>query len=127
MRKLFLIALIIFGTFVISASAQDRPMDKEISFDLTLNQDAKSATVKKQIKLGTTHVYKLNAQPGQYAVVILKTGRQTSFTIYSPKEGIIEDADGAKNWSGSLKEQGKYPISIGTDKTASYTLEVYVK
>jgi hypothetical protein len=127
MRKLFLIAVIITGIFTISANAQERPADKEISFDLTLDQDAKSATVKKHIKLGTTHVYKLNARPGQYAVVMLKTGKQTSFTIYSPTEGIIEDADGAKNWSGSLKERGEYLISIGTDKTANYTLEVYIK
>jgi len=127
MQKLFITAIIILGTFVIGASAQDRPIDKEISFDLSLTQDAKSATVKKQIKLGTTHVYKLHANPGQYAVVILKTGNQTSFSIYSPTEGVIEDADGAKNWSGSLKESGDYLISIGTDKTANYTLEVYIK
>jgi hypothetical protein len=59
-------------------------------------------------------------------VVMLKTGKQTSFSIYSP-EGIIEDADGTKNWSGSLKQPGEYLISIGTDKTASYTLEIYIK
>jgi hypothetical protein len=127
MRKLILIAIIIFGAFTLSANAQDRPMDKEVAFDLSFDQDMHSATVKKQIKLGTTHVYKLKAEQGKYVVVVLKTGDQTSFTIYSPKEGIIEDADGARNWSGPLKESGNYLISIGTDKTASYTLEVFIK
>lgn len=127
MRKLILFAIIILGLFIVSASAQNRPMDKEVEFDLSFNQDAHSATVKKQIRLGTTHVYKLKAEHGKYIVVMLKTGNQTSFTIYSPTEGIIEDADGTKNWSGSLKEAGDYLISIGTDKTASYTLEVYIK
>jgi len=110
-----------------SASAQNRPMDREINYDLVLTRDTYSATVKKQIKLGTTHVYKLKADRGRYMVVMLKTGNQTSFTIFSPTEGIIDDADGEKNWSGSLKESGEYLISIGTDKTANYTLEVYIK
>jgi hypothetical protein len=127
MRKLFLLSFIIFGSFVISASAQDRPADREVSYDLVIGRDAHEATVKKQIKLGTTHVYKLKADQGRYIVVMLKTGNQTSFTIYSPTEGIIDDADGQKNWSGSLKESGEYLISIGTDKTANYTLEVYIK
>lgn len=126
MRKLILLAIIIFGAFLISASAQNRPMDKEISYDLDFKEDAHSATVKKQIRLGTTHVYKLKGEPGRYVVVMLKTGKQTSFTIYSP-EGVIEDADGAKNWSGSLKQPGEYLISIGTDKTTNYTLEIYIK
>lgn len=127
MRKLFLLAIIIFGAFVLSASAQERPMDREIGYDLIFERDAHAATVKKQIKLGTTHVYKLKADQGRYVVVMLKTGNQTSFTIYSPTDGIIEDADGQKNWSGALKESGEYLISIGTDKTANYTLEVYIK
>jgi hypothetical protein len=126
MRKLILIAIIIFGAFIISANAQNRPADKEIAYDLDLKSDAHSTTVKKQIKLGTTHVYKLKGEQGRYVVVMLKTGNQTSFSIYSP-EGIIEDADGTKNWSGSLKQPGEYLISIGTDKTASYTLEIFIK
>lgn len=126
-RKLFLFAIIMLGAFGLTASAQDRPMDKEVSFDLNMNGGAAMAMSKKQIKLGTTHVYKLRADQGRYVVVMLKTGNQTSFTIYSPTEGIIEDADGAQNWSGPLKESGEYLISIGTDKTTNYTLEVYIK
>ena len=122
-----LFAIIMLGAFSLTASAQDRPMDKEIAYDLNLAGGSAMSTTKKQIKLGTTHVYKFRADQGRYVVVMLKTGNQTSFTIYSPTEGIIEDADGQHNWSGPLKESGEYLISIGTDKTANYTLEIYVK
>lgn len=59
--------------------------------------------------------------------VVLTTRGETSFTVYSPTEGIMEDADGVKSWRGDLTESGEYQITVGTDNTANYTLEVAVK
>ena len=58
--------------------------------------------------------------------VVLTTRGETSFTVYSPS-GIIDEADGVKDWRGDLTESGEYQITIGTDTTANYTLEVAIK
>jgi hypothetical protein len=59
--------------------------------------------------------------------VHLDTGRRTSFTLYTPTGDTPEGADGAKDWSGELPETGEFTISIGTDATAAYTLEVTIR
>jgi hypothetical protein len=125
----YTIALFIaFITFsAINVSAQDRQQDKEIRYKVQFARGKSSSVIKKQIRLGTTHLYTLRAKEGQNMTVILTTGNQTSFTIYSPTEGIIEEADGETMWRGMLNETGEYQIAIGTDKTANYTLEIYIK
>jgi len=57
----------------------------------------------------------------------LRNGRQTSFTVFSPINGIIEGADGETMWRGLLNESGEFLIVIGTDATADYRLEIYIK
>ncbi len=117
----FLLTLCVFS---FETKAQDRTtIDQKISF----KRGASSAVIKKQIRKGTSHQYRIRAREGQNMTVILKTGKQTSFTVYSPTEGIIEGADGETMWRGMTNETGEYLIVIGTDATANYTLEVWIK
>lgn len=128
-KKFFLVAgfMAVIFFFSFDANAQ-RPMDKEVRQTIRFARGKSSAVIKNRIPLGTTHLYTLRAREGQTMTVILTVaGNRTSFTIYSPSDGIIEGADGETLWRGMLNETGTYLISIGTDKTANYTLEVYIK
>ena len=98
----------------------DRPINKRIRFA----PGKTSTTVRDTIRLCTSHEFYLKARAGQRMTVRLVTGRKTSFTIYTPNMRL---SDGAKNWTGELEETGEYQISIGTDETARYTLEVTIK
>lgn len=116
--------LLTFCVFSFETNAQDRTtIDQKITFKRGTN----SSIIKKQVRKGTSHQYRLRARAGQNMTVILTTGKQTSFTVFSPTEGIIEGADGETMWRGMLSKTGEYLIVIGTDVTANYTLEVYVK
>lgn len=129
-KKLWIIAfgfVLTFGIFLIGTKAQERPQDEEIIHSVRFKKGKSGTVIKKQIPLGTSHVYTLEANEGQNMKVILITGNKTSMTVYSPTEGIIEGADGVKRWNGTLTESGEYQITIGTDKTANYTLEIYIK
>lgn len=128
-KKLWLAAgfIAVIFCFSFNTNAQ-RPMDKEVRQTIRFERGKSSAVIKKRIPLGTTHLYTLSAREGQTMTVILTVaGNQTSFTLYSPSDGIIEGADGETMWRGMLNESGKYLISIGTDRTANYTLEIYIK
>jgi hypothetical protein len=122
-------AVILTISFAFSATDADaqRAMDKEVRQSIRFARGANSATIRKQICVGYTHLYTLRAEEGQTMTVILTTGNQTSFTIFSPTDGILEGADGETMWRGMLNESGEYLISIGTDATANYKLEVYIK
>lgn len=103
-------------------------MDKEVRQTIRFARGKSSAVINKKIPLGTTHLYTLDARKGQNMTVILTiAGNQTSFTIFSPSDQILEGADGETMWRGMLDESGRYLISIGTDKTTNYKLEVYIK
>ena len=116
--------LFIFFVFSFEADAQDRlVVDQEICFQSGKNM----SLVKKRIRKGTSHRFRLKARKGQIMSVILKTGKQTSFTIFAPADGIIEGADGETKWSGRLTKTGEYLIIIGTDISANYSLEVRIK
>lgn len=117
---------VMFG-FSISASAQDRPADKEIRHEVRFARGKSSTVIRKRIALGTSHTFAVKAREGQTMTVILTTGKQTSFTLYAPTEGIVEGADGETMWRGMLGETGEYLITVATDKTANYTLEIYIK
>jgi hypothetical protein len=105
-------------------NAQDRmTVDQRVTF----KKGASSAVIKKQIRRGTSHQYRIRAREGQNLTVILTTGKQTSFTISNLSQGTLEGADGETMWRGILSETGEYFILIGTDATANYKLEIYVK
>ena len=119
--------LSIIFSFSFAISAQ-RPMDKEVSQTIRFASGKNSAVINKRIPLGETHLYTLDAREGQNMTLILTTAaKQTSFTIYTPSDQIIEGADGETMWRGMLDESGRYLIIIGTDKTTNYKLEVYIK
>jgi hypothetical protein len=130
MKKLLIFAVLLIafiGFATTNINAQHRQQDKEMRFRVQFARGKSSSVIRKQIRLGTTHLYTLRAKEGQNMTVILTTGDRTSFTIYSPTDGIIEGADGETMWRGMLDETGEYQIAIGTDKTANYTLEIYIK
>jgi hypothetical protein len=107
-----------------TASAQCPTTDKPINKRIRFAPGRTSTVVRDTIRLCTSHEYYLRARAGQRMTVRLVTGRRTSFTVYTPNMRLSE---GVKNWTGELEETGEYQISIGTDATARYTLEVSVK
>lgn len=115
------------GVPAVGNSQDNRPQDREIRQEIRFARGRSSAIIRKQIRRGISHTYTLRAKEGQRMQVVLTTRGETSFTVYSPTEGIMEDADGVKNWRGDLTESGEYQITVGTDNTANYTLEVAVK
>ncbi len=119
--------IFIIGISAVISNAQDRPQDKEMHFKVRFAQGKSSTVIKKQIRLGKTHIYTLRVKEGQNMTVILTTGSNTSFTIFSPTEGSIEGADGETMWRGMINESGEYQIAIGTDKTANYKLEINIR
>jgi hypothetical protein len=107
-----------------TASAQCPTTDKPVNKRIRFAPGKTSTTVRDTIRLCTSHEYFLRARAGQRMTVRLVTGRRTSFTIYTTNMRL---SDGAKNWTGELEETGEYQISIGTDATARYTLQVSVR
>jgi len=103
--------------------AQDRAIHQTLRFA----RGTTHADLYKRIVRGTPHVYHFRARRGQYMSVVLKTGENTSFSIYSLKTGQIENADGVWDWDGTLPDTGEYIIEIGTDRTADYSLMVSIE
>ena len=125
-RKFIVLSFFLLTLFVFSSDvkAQDKmTVDQRITF----KAGASSAIIKKQIRKGTSHQYRIRVREGQEMTVILTTGKQTSFTISNLIDGIIEGADGETMWKGMIGRTGDYYILIGTDTTANYTLEVFIK
>jgi hypothetical protein len=110
------------GAAPVQCRTADRPIVKQLRFA----RGKQSARVADTIKLCTSHEYVLRARAGQTMSVRLVTGSRTSFTLYTPT-GRIEEADGVREWSGELPETGRYAVSIGTDATANYVLEVSIR
>jgi hypothetical protein len=98
----------------------DKPIEKQIRFA----RGRTTAVIKDTIRLCNSHEYRLRARAGQRMSVHLVTGKRTSFAVYAPTDRI---SDGTKDWTGELEETGEYLISIGTDATARYTLEVTIR
>lgn len=125
----FAIITAILFSFSLSTNAQEyRPQDT-VGLEKTIRfkRGAISAVVSGRIQRGTTHRYFVGARMGQRIAVVLKTGNQTSFTVYGPRTGILDGADGVKQAVVELPESGNFTIEIGTDVTANYTLEVAIK
>jgi hypothetical protein len=57
----------------------------------------------------------------------LATGKRTSFSLLTPSGDTVGGADGVKDWSGELMDNGDYTIVVATDATAAYTLEVTIR
>jgi hypothetical protein len=108
------------------AALQCRHADQVIPKRIRFARGRTTTVIKDTVRLCTSHEYSLRASAGQTMSVHLATGKKTSFTVQSPS-GTIEDADGVKDWSGELPEAGEYVITIGTDATAAYTLEVTIR
>ena len=101
---------------------EDTPIRKQIRFA----RGRTTAVIKDTVRLCTSHEYYLRARRGQRMSVHLVAGDRTSFSLYAPTEPL-DDADGVKDWEGDLPESGQYQITVGTDATARYTLEVTIR
>ncbi|HEX5706457.1 MAG TPA: hypothetical protein VFX96_04140 [Pyrinomonadaceae bacterium] len=114
------------SSHVTDADAQCRGTDRVIPKRVRFARGRTTAVIKDTVRLCTSHEYTLRARAGQMMSVHLATGNQTSFSVYSPSNPL-EGADGVKDWEGELPDTGEYTISIGTDATARYTLEVTIR
>jgi hypothetical protein len=112
-----------YATITVQCRGTDRTIPKTIRFA----RGRTTAVVKDTIRLCTSHEYHLRARQGQTMSIHLATGKRTSFTLLTPSGDTVGDADGVKDWSGELMDNGEYIINIGTDATAAYTLEVTVR
>jgi hypothetical protein len=108
---------------IFPVQAQDRAIHRTLRFA----RDTSHADVNRRIARGTSHVYHFRARCGQYMAVFLKTGENTSLSVYSVKSGQIDNADGVTEWDGTLPDTGEYVIEIGTDRTAVYSLMVSIE
>ena len=108
------------------SAAQCRGTDRAVTRQVNFARGRTTAVIKDRVRLCTSHEWVLRARGGQTMTVHLVAGRKTSFTVQSPS-GTVEGADGVKDWSGVLPENGDYVIIIGTDATAAYTLEVTIR
>ena len=107
--------------FSVAANARDKTVAKTIRFA----KGRTSAIVKDTVQKGTRHEYRLSARAGQEMILHLATRGNASFTLYAPREGVLEG--GVKEWAGPTPETGEYRILIETDEPASYTLEVTIR
>ena len=112
------------GTFSPNATGQCRGTDTPIRKQLRFGRGRTTVVVRDKINLCTSHDYYLRARRGQRMSVHLVAGKKTSFTVNAPTDRL---ADGVWDWAGELPEDGEYQISIGTDVTTRYTLEVTIR
>jgi hypothetical protein len=118
-----ILILSIFSAVPTFAAAEDRvTVDRDVVF----RRGAISASLRGRITRGTTHLYRVRARAGQEMAIVLRTGEQTSATVFAPTEGIVEGADGIRQTLVELPETGEYLIQIGTDAAANYTLEITI-
>src|SRR3954469_7517534 len=135
-RLLLIIAVIVCAAGLVGAGAttnavagvaQCRGTDRTIPKQIRFPRGRTTAVIKDTVRLCTSHEYTLRARAGQMMTLNLATGKRTSFTLSAPSGDTVEGADGVKDWSGELPQTGDYVISIGTDATAAYTLEVTIR
>ena len=109
------------------AAVQCRHADQTIPKTIRFARGRTTAVIKDTVRLCTSHEYHLRAKQGQTMSVHLAAGNKTSFTLQTPSGDTVPDADGVKDWSGELQDNGQYTIIVGTDATARYTLEVTIR
>jgi hypothetical protein len=110
-----------------AAVAQCRTTDRAIPKAIRFARGRTTAVIKDTVRLCTSHEYRLRARAGQTMTVHLAAGKRTSFTLQAPSGDTVEGADGVNDWNGELPQTGEYVITIGTDATAAYTLEVTIR
>lgn len=110
----------------VAVAAQCRTTDRVIPKTVRFPRGRTTAVINDTVRLCTSHEYRLRARAGQTMTVHLATGSRTSFTVLPPG-GELEGADGVKDWQGELPESGDYTITVATDATAKYTLEVTIR
>lgn len=118
-----LLILSILSAVPTFAGTEDRVT---IDRDIVFRRGAIATSIRSKIARGTTHLYRVRARGGQEMAIVLRTGEQTSATLYSPTTGIVEGADGVRQTLVELPETGEYLIQIGTDAAANYTLEITI-
>ena len=111
----------------VPAAAQCRHADQTIPKTIRFARGRTTAVIKDTVRLCTSHEYHLRARQGQTMSIHLATGKRTSFTLQTPSGDTVPEADGVKDWSGELQDNGDYTIVIGTDANAAYTLEVTIR
>lgn len=122
----YVILTTLLFTFSLAASPTAEISKDSLGIEKTISfrRGENSALVKGQVRRGTAHWYHVQALAGQKMSVVLKSGNNTSFTIFGKRTGILEGADGVQQTVIELPESGDYLIEIGTDFTADYILEV---
>lgn len=125
-RKITIYSLLILSVFSAVPTLAGTEDRVTVDRDIVFRRGAISAAVRGRINRGTTHLYRVRARAGQEMAIVLKTGDNTSATLFAPTEGIVEGADGVRQTLVELPETGEYLIQIGTDAGANYTLEVTI-
>ena len=108
-------------------AAQCRHTDQTIPKQIKFARGRTTAVIKDTVRLCTSHEYHLRARRGQTMSIHLATGKRTSFSLLTPSGDTVGGADGVKDWSGELMDNGDYTIVVATDATAAYTLEVTIR
>jgi hypothetical protein len=108
-----------------AAAAQCRGTDRIIPKQLRFARGRTTAVIKDTVRLCTMHEYYFRARAGQKITAHLVTGNRTSMTLFTENGETV--FDGTKDFEGELPEGGQYSLQIGTDVTASYTLEVTIR
>jgi hypothetical protein len=109
------------------AAVQCRHTDQTIPKTIKFARGRTTAVIKDTVRLCTSHEYHLRARQGQTMSIHLATGKRTSFSLLTPSGDTVPNADGVKDWSGELQDNGDYTIVVATDVTAAYTLEVTIR
>jgi hypothetical protein len=75
--------------------------------------------------------YKLRARRGQQMSLRLISARKNAvFGVYLPGMDLLENAQGVKDWSGTLPKSGDYEIIVYPDDEmtdTTFTLEVTIR
>ena len=108
-----------------AAAAQCRGTDRIIGKQLRFARGRTTAVIKDTVRLCTMHEYYFRARAGQKITAHLVTGKRTSMTLFTESGETV--FDGTKDFEGELPEGGQFSLQIGTDVTASYTLEVTIR
>ena len=108
-----------------AAAAQCRGTDRIIGKQLRFARGRTTAVIKDTVRLCTMHEYYFRARAGQKITAHLVTGERTSMTLFTESGETV--FDGTKDFEGELPEGGQFSLQIGTDATASYTLEVTIR
>jgi hypothetical protein len=110
-----------------ATAVQCRGTDRSITKQIKFARGRTTTVIKDSVRLCTSHEYHLRARQGQTMSIHLATGKRTSFSLLTPSGDRVGDADGVKDWSGELQDNGDYTIIVATDATAAYTLEVTIR